>query len=475
MVGKKRRSTKTLESLSTTPSDGVNGEKSECVDESYSSLLHPRPLATVSWSTSFWVALVFSYLIILVLISNWASSQLPNPSVCSVAAPAVDPSPKSHHKWLKAWKASPVVKGWKGARSFTRFVLRRKSKTTPLSALNSRYNSIAIPQASTSPPKISSLEQQLLTELATRVHQKCPDVLDRAKNVPWGGHGDASWWFPVGNHTKHKSLTPLGQKDGGFLLYGHYRILSKSLRNPRDLSFTHFPFRLCKTGCPAEQGVLHTLQWRETYRPWMMSPSGISENRIGWVYTRGFAKASPQNSRYGRHAMIWVRPGMHQTVDGMAYFRVILNTVDAAIAASLRDSHGRVGKFNAVIDTTNYEWSKMPNIAHIKQHVTMLQDHYPDRLGVLLLINLSRSAEFFVNIVKNLLTKEVREKIMVLPHNKEKALAQLGAVVENEYIPDWLGGPDRFRFDASHYYAKQQHMSEVDSRSFLVAMPYHAN
>jgi len=116
----------------------------------------------------------------------------------------------------------------------------------------------------------------------------------------------------------------------------------------------------------------------------------------------------------------------------------------------------------------------------VKHFVTITQDHYTNRVGMIVLTNVSRTAEFVVNLVKPLLTKEVRDKIVFLSHDPDRRMAELEALVEREYIPEWLGGPDAYQFDAQEYYSEQQHdkqhfyWSDEEGRAFVETMPYHA-
>lgn len=48
----------------------------------------------------------------------------------------------------------------------------------------------------------------------------------------------------------------------------------------------------------------------------------------------------------------------------------------------------------------------MPSLHQLKVFVTMLQDHFPDRLGIIMLTNLGRVGEFVVGIVKPIISEE---------------------------------------------------------------------
>jgi hypothetical protein len=104
----------------------------------------------------------------------------------------------------------------------------------------------------------------------------------------------------------------------------------------------------------------------------------------------------------------------------------------------------------------------------------MLQDHYPNRLGAVLLVNLSRTAELIINVIKPLLTKEVRDKLYILPHDPKKLLAALEVIVDKQFILTWLGGKDDFVVNVDTYYPESMHISEEQGKEFLTAMPYHA-
>ncbi|KAI2511049.1 CRAL/TRIO domain containing protein [Fragilaria crotonensis] len=107
--------------------------------------------------------------------------------------------------------------------------------------------------------------------------------------------------------------------------------------------------------------------------------------------------------------------------------------------------------------------------------VVMLQDHFPDRMGVLLMTNFSKPAQMFLGIIKPLLTKEFCEKLHVLPDDPEAREVALDALVEKQFRPDFLGGDDEWKFNAKEYYSSRKHQcTDAESTEFLTSMPYHA-
>jgi hypothetical protein len=130
--------------------------------------------------------------------------------------------------------------------------------------------------------------------------------------------------------------------------------------------------------------------------------------------------------------------------------RTVLHGADLAVAQALRASSGELGKFNVIIDVSGFEWGRtLPSLSTLQQTVSALQDHFPNRLGAVAVLNLGRAAEIVVNMIKPWLTKEVREKIHVV------TLQDLSLLVEPDSIPAWLDGPDPFIFNVDKYYTKR--------------------
>lgn len=161
--------------------------------------------------------------------------------------------------------------------------------------------------------------------------------------------------------------------------------------------------------------------------------------------------------------------------DPESYFRAILNTLEMAVANCLHRSHEKVGKFNVIIDAAHVSYSMLPKLGSAKKGIVMLQDHNPDRLGMVLLANLSKVSEILLNMIKPLITKEVRDKIVILPSNPKRRHAMLESVMDQDYIPDFLGGTDTYRFSSKHYYRQRRlHCTNAEAKEYLSTMPYHA-
>ena len=155
---------------------------------------------------------------------------------------------------------------------------------------------------------------------------------ERLDNVPWGGvETDANRWWPRKDNNKDKISS---QSEGGRVLASYLKIM----KWPADLK-VKYPFKLCKDGCDSEVSLLHTLEWREKYKPWCMSPKAVQFNSAGFVYTRGHSKVGPRQRleaeksndvntlANGGHSMVWYRPGLASpSEDPELYGRTMVNT-----------------------------------------------------------------------------------------------------------------------------------------------------
>lgn len=218
--------------------------------------------------------------------------------------------------------------------------------------------------AHTTSPNLDDETLASLHEFKDRVLARLPDLHERAAHVHWGGYASVPWWMPA----VPGSPEAVDRFEGGRLLWYYFKILRRYISDPGNLSHKiHFPFRLCKKhGCAAEDSIAHSLEWREKYQPWRITPGMVQENRNGYCYARGFSPSAVDDAHgnnYGRHAVVWFRLGRHTVQDSYSYFRVVLHTLDRAVAEALHESSYRVGKFNVLIDGTDFDFHKVPSLS----------------------------------------------------------------------------------------------------------------
>ena len=149
----------------------------------------------------------------------------------------------------------------------------------------------------------------------------------------------------------------------------------------------------------------------------------------------------------------------------------MIREFDRAVAASLQRSNGRVGKFNAVVDGKDLTWSMMPSIGTVKSIIAILQDHFADRLGVVVVNVGGPICEILLKIFVSLITEEVRNKIVMLPHDQNEQMAVLETILGKENIPIWLGGVDNYVFQVDEHYANNKVSIDDEALDYLATMP----
>jgi len=299
--------------------------------------------------------------------------------------------------------------------------------------------------------------------------------IERVDSVPWGGNdSDFTKWWPRKDAKDPNKMVP-----GARMLAGYLKIMKFNM-------FPKFPHKLCEHGCDSEVSVLHTLEWREKYRPWCVTPKTIQYNKSGFIYRRGNSRPGPrkrldaekakdsESLSTSGHALLFYRPGVTTVEDPSLYGRVMLNAIESAITDSLVRNKGEIGRFNIIFDCKGFGSKNAPSLANVKLLFRYLQDHFPDRLGVLVVANLGGMAQMLMKMVLPFVTEDVRAKIHIIPNDEEGRREVLLQFIEEDKIPTWLGGKDDYEFDANEYYKNEKCVLKEDEISnFLIDMPYH--
>jgi hypothetical protein len=163
---------------------------------------------------------------------------------------------------------------------------------------------------------------------------------ERIDLVSWGGihNNEYTRWWPHKSNTDPTTMISAHHVDGGRLLAAYLKIMKW------DSIYPKFPFRLCPKGCNPEVALLHTLEWREKYKPWCVSNEMIYFNTAGFIYTRGHSNPGISQRRYltkiaqsnAGHSMVWYRPNLASPSDNTElYMRTIIHTLDLAVSDSL--------------------------------------------------------------------------------------------------------------------------------------------
>ena len=320
-------------------------------------------------------------------------------------------------------------------------------------------------------------KKELVKMVTDNVRQQIGEVGDdidaqsfdeRVANVGWGGplaSGGEPWWLP--------SSSTKTEMNGERLAAAYAKIMGW----PSTEEYTtKFPFKKCQEGCDPHFALVHSLEWREKFKPWCITPSAVRENRDSFFYVRGHSPPNP-NDKDGDatigHSLVFYRPGIHKYEDTESYIRLIMHTLDSAVADSYSRSNNKVGKFNIILDCNGFSLSTLPGLSEVKRLFTMMQDHFPDRLGVLMIVNLSGPGQLFLRMIKPIISEAVKRKIHIVPPTERGGIDMLKVLIEEEYIPTWLGGTDDYVLNPKVAYADRM-CTEDEGREYHITIPYHA-
>lgn len=305
----------------------------------------------------------------------------------------------------------------------------------------------------------------------TNSHDDKNSFSKRISKVSFGGKEEllSSVWWEEGKIVNGRDT------NGGMRLLNCFL---KIMKWPQDLK-TNFPFNYCSDGCTADFALAHTLEFREKFRPWLITPSVQKENSNGWMYIHGYSPTRyHEDAERGGYSIIWFRPGLHKIDNAEAFIRTIIHTIDKCLADVLSRTDSQVGKCNVVLDAQGFGPTYIPPIKATKKLLKMLQDHFPDTMGVLVLINMGRASQMFMSIVNPFLPDIVKRKIHIVPNDNDKRREMLSQLIDEKFIPTWLGGTDNYQFESTEYYQQGRYKSDFctneEGLDYIETMPYHA-
>ncbi|KAK9906620.1 hypothetical protein WJX75_005131 [Coccomyxa subellipsoidea] len=124
----------------------------------------------------------------------------------------------------------------------------------------------------------------------------------------------------------------------------------------------------------ATKMLQNTLDWRKSYQPHEISWDSIADEATGKQVI------APCPDRDGRTVVI-MRPREERSRNTEAQIRFLVYTLE--IASKLADASGQ-GKITWLVDFKGYSMRNAPSIRVSLTTLSILQNHYPERLGLAL-------------------------------------------------------------------------------------------
>ncbi|WOL19412.1 random slug protein 5-like [Canna indica] len=200
----------------------------------------------------------------------------------------------------------------------------------------------------------------------------------------------------------------------------------------------------------ATKMLKETLKWRLEYKPEEIRWDEVShEGETGKIYRSSYS------DKYGRSVLV-MRPGCENSKSLKGKIRYLVYCMENAILNLPPDQEQMVW----LIDYQGFNLSNI-SIRTTKETADVLQNHYPERLGLAILYNPPKFFEPFWNIAKHLLEPKTCQKVKFVYSNDENSKKIMEEFFNMDELDYAFGGNNQLGFNINDFAAR---MREDDKR-----------
>ncbi|CAN1835760.1 Phosphatidylinositol transfer protein 3 [Linum perenne] len=205
----------------------------------------------------------------------------------------------------------------------------------------------------------------------------------------------------------------------------------------------------------AKKMLKDTLEWRSSYKPEEIRwPEIAHEGETGKIFRASFC------DRQGRSVLI-LRPGMQNTKSFEDQIRHLVYLLENAVLNLPEDQE----KMSILIDYTGWSITNKVPIKTAHETISILQNHYPERLAVAFFYSPPRIFQAFWKVVKYFLDPRTIEKVkFVYPKNQE-SVEVMRAFFDDHNLPAVFGGESNLEYDHAEF-SKLMLQDDVKTASF---------
>ncbi|CAI9284183.1 unnamed protein product [Lactuca saligna] len=191
----------------------------------------------------------------------------------------------------------------------------------------------------------------------------------------------------------------------------------------------------------AKKMLEETLTWRSTYKPEEIRWEEIAvESETGKLFRANF------HDRFGRTILI-MKPGLQNTTSMDGQIRHLVYMMENAILNLPEGQEEMVW----LIDFTGLSFSVNVPIKTARDTISILQNHYPQRLAIAILYSPPRIFEAFWKIVKYFLDPKTFQKVkFVYPKNNE-SVELMKSYFDVDNLPTEFGGKATMKYDHQEF------------------------
>ncbi|KAL1064174.1 hypothetical protein V6Z11_D13G194000 [Gossypium hirsutum] len=200
----------------------------------------------------------------------------------------------------------------------------------------------------------------------------------------------------------------------------------------------------------ASKMLKETLKWRLQYKPEAIRWEDIAqEAETGKVYRANYC------DKLGRPVLV-MRPGLQNTNSPVGQIKYLVYCIENAIMNLVQDQEQMVW----LVDFQGWAMTSI-SVKVTRETARILQDHYPERLGIGILYNPPKIFESFWTIVKPFLETKTYKKMKFVYSDDPKSLKVIEEIFDLDKLDVAFGGRNPAGFNLE-VYARQ--MKDDDSK-----------
>nr|XP_009390581.2 PREDICTED: random slug protein 5-like [Musa acuminata subsp. malaccensis] len=204
----------------------------------------------------------------------------------------------------------------------------------------------------------------------------------------------------------------------------------------------------------ATKMLKETLKWHLEYKPEEIRWDEIAhEAETGKIYRSSYS------DKFGRSILV-MRPGYENTRSTKGKIRYLVYCMENAILNLPPDQEQMVW----LIDFKGFNLSNI-SIRTAKETADVLQNHYPERLGLAILYNPPKFFEPFWTIAKHLLEPKTCRKVKFVYSDDDNTKKTMEEFFDMDELDCGFGGNNQVGFNISDYAAR---MKEDDKRMHFI-------
>ncbi|CAG8528065.1 1585_t:CDS:2 [Paraglomus occultum] len=198
----------------------------------------------------------------------------------------------------------------------------------------------------------------------------------------------------------------------------------------------------------AMERIKYSLEWRRTYKPEHIDPKEVEpESVTGKMHINGFDK-------HGR-PIIYLRPGRENTKAGPGQVRHVVFYFESAIRLMPEGTENIV----VLIDFHGASARTSPGIGIAKEFMHVLSSHYPEQLGLALVVNAPWYFWVFFRLISPFIDPVTKAKIKFVDLNDGTKAANggqwttLDQFISQDMLEREYGGNNAFEYHHETYWS----------------------